>query len=79
VPARKKPSVGTGRFVFCPYSNQGPQSHGMFAIEVMKKEETGNLWTRCVCGVRIQIDHGRLPAMTKQTAHKAGAIFPFMG
>jgi len=76
---KKKKSVGTGRYVFCPMSNQGPGHHVLFALEVQRKESTGNLWTRCICGTRIQFDHGKLPGMTEAAARAAGATFPFMG
>lgn len=75
---RKKNSSGTGRYVFCPSSNQGPGHHGLFAIEVYEKTSTGNLWSRCPCGVRIQFDHGKPPSMTKKDAIKAGAFLPFV-
>jgi hypothetical protein len=75
VPQRKKPSVGTGFYVFCPYSEQ-KGGHALFAIQVHRKESTGNLWCKCVCGIRIHIDHGRLPGMTKAQAVKRGALLP---
>jgi hypothetical protein len=71
-PARSKM---TGRFVFCPHSNQ---HHPLFALEVVQKIETGNLWVKCLCGIRIHFDNNKLPTMTKEQAVKAGAMLPFV-
>jgi hypothetical protein len=71
---RPKKSKGTERYVYCPLSNQ---HHGLFAIEVIEKLDTGNLWVKCTCGVRIHFDNGTLAVMTKRQALEAGAILPF--
>lgn len=74
--AKKKApkSKGTGHYVYCPHSQQ---HHGLFAIQVIQKIDTGNYWCKCVCGVRMHFDNGLDAIMTHKQALKAGALFPF--
>jgi hypothetical protein len=63
----------TGRYVFCPYSNT---THGLFAKQVTRSKN-GNLWFRCVCGLRGYAPSGApVPKMTRDAALKAGALIP---
>jgi hypothetical protein len=63
----------TGRYVICPWSET---KHGVVAKQV-ELSDNGNLWCRCVCGVRIYAPKGHpLPNMTLEAAIQSGAAIP---